>query len=179
MGTLKWYKRDPRAALAGMRKLTLEERGAYNTILDLIYIHDGALEDDPRFICHELNTNIRGWSRIKARLLDMGKIYIHAGHIRNQRADDEVRFAQSLVKVSEMFANKRWAQHNEIKRLTNGYPMQPTTRKKESLSANIVPIAKRPSEVSKKELEEQFARKRGDDLPDVSHETPRPPGRRP
>ena len=37
MGTLKWYKRDPDAALSGMFELTLEERGAYNTILDLIY----------------------------------------------------------------------------------------------------------------------------------------------
>ena len=41
MGHLKWYKRDPRAALTGMMQLTLEERGAYNTILDLIYVHDG------------------------------------------------------------------------------------------------------------------------------------------
>jgi hypothetical protein len=160
MGSLKWYKRDPRAALAGMRNLTLEERGAYNTILDLIYIHDGALEDDARFLCKELNTNIRGWRRLKARLLDLGKIYIHAGHIRNERADDEVLFAQRLVKVSEMFANKRWALHNEIKHLPDGYPMQPTTRKKESLRANVVPIAKRPSEVSREELEEQFKRKR-------------------
>ena len=41
MGTLKWYKRDPRAALAGMMKLTLEECGAYNKILDLIYLRGG------------------------------------------------------------------------------------------------------------------------------------------
>ena len=32
MGVLRWYKRDPRAALSGMMELTLEERGAYNTI---------------------------------------------------------------------------------------------------------------------------------------------------
>ena len=42
MGVVKWYKRDPNAALTGMASLTLEERGAYNTILDLIYAHDGA-----------------------------------------------------------------------------------------------------------------------------------------
>jgi len=145
MGTLKWYKRDPRAALAGMRNLTLEERGAYNTILDLIYIHDGALEDDARFICRELSTNIRGWRRLKARLLDLGKIYIHNNHIRNERADDEVVFAQRMAKVSEMFANKRWATYNEIKHLRDGYPMPPTTTKKDFLSAKIVPLAKRPS----------------------------------
>ena len=50
MGTLKWYARDPRAALTGMMELTLEERGAYNTILDLIYCHDGEVVDDEIFL---------------------------------------------------------------------------------------------------------------------------------
>ena len=59
MGSLKWYKRDPRAALTGMMSLSLEERGAYNTILDLIYIHDGALTDDPKFIAPWLNVDLR------------------------------------------------------------------------------------------------------------------------
>ena len=31
MGNIRWYKRDPDAALNGMAVLTLEERGAYNT----------------------------------------------------------------------------------------------------------------------------------------------------
>ena len=34
MGFRKWHKRDRNAALRGMAALTLEERGAYNTILD-------------------------------------------------------------------------------------------------------------------------------------------------
>jgi uncharacterized protein YdaU (DUF1376 family) len=139
MGQLKWYKRDPRAALAGMRKLTLEERGAYNTILDLIYIHDGAVEDDPHFICHELHCNAQRWQRIKARLLDAGKIYIHGGCIRNERADDEVQTWRKLQTLSELSANKRWATYNENKHLRDGLAMQPTTRKKD-LSAKIVPI---------------------------------------
>jgi uncharacterized protein YdaU (DUF1376 family) len=144
MGRLRWYKRDPRAALVGMRGLTLEECGAYNIILDLIYIHDGALEDDPHFISRELRTNTRGWRRIKARLLDTGKIYIHAGMIRNERADDEVVNAQRLVKVSTISADKRWATYNEIKRLRDGLAMQPTSTKKDYLSAKVVPIAKGP-----------------------------------
>jgi hypothetical protein len=31
MGVVKWYKRDPNAALTGMASLTLEERGAYRS----------------------------------------------------------------------------------------------------------------------------------------------------
>ena len=148
MGTLKWYKRDPRAALAGMRGLSLEERGAYNTILDLIYIHDGALEDNPREICHELHCNAQRWQRLKARLLDAGKIYIHNGCIRNERADDEVQSWQKLRTLSEVSANFRWATYNEIKRLRDGVAMQPTSRKKDYLSAKIMPLAKRPSDKS-------------------------------
>lgn len=140
MGSLKWHKRDHNAALRGMANLTLEERGAYNTILDLIYAHDGALEDNPRDLCHSLNCNARRWQRLKARLLELGKIYIHAGAIRNQRADDEILFAQRLVKVSAESANKRWATYNEIKRMRDAKAML-TTITYRNLSAKIVPLS--------------------------------------
>jgi uncharacterized protein YdaU (DUF1376 family) len=143
MGSLKWHKRDHNAALRGMMNLTLEERGAYNTILDLIYAHDGALEDLPRDICRALGCNIRTWRRLKARLLELGKIYVHAGCLRNQRADEEIANAQSLLKLSQLSARKRWATYNEIKKLRDGLAMQTTTTKKDSLSAKIVPIPKK------------------------------------
>jgi uncharacterized protein YdaU (DUF1376 family) len=143
MGSLKWYKRDPRAALTGMMGLTLEERGAYTTVLDLIYCHDGELIDNPREICNWLNCNIRTWKRIRARLMDLGKLYVHAGCLRNERADHEVSYGQSLAKLSLEKARKRWATHNEIKRLSDAGAMLSTTTKKVSLSANIVPIPKK------------------------------------
>jgi hypothetical protein len=40
--------RDPNAAVIGMASLELDERGAYNTILDLIYAHDRAINDVDR-----------------------------------------------------------------------------------------------------------------------------------
>jgi hypothetical protein len=131
MGSLKWYKRDPRAALTGMMGLTLEERGAYTTVLDLIYCHDGELIDNPREICNWLNCNIRTW------------LYVHAGCLRNERADHEVSYGQSLAKLSLEKARKRWATHNEIKRLSDAGAMLSTTTKKESLSAKIMPIGKK------------------------------------
>jgi len=139
MGTLKWYKRDPRAALIGMMGLTLEERGAYNTILDLIYINDGSVTDDTEYLCHALNCNVRTWKRIKAKLLERGKLYPHAGCLRNERADIEVPKAQSLVVSATKSINKRWATYNEIKRLRDTNVIQPTTRKIESLRATIMP----------------------------------------
>ena len=54
MGSIKWYKRDPRAALIGMMEMSLAERGAYTTVLDLIYVYDGALPDNAEMIAKGL-----------------------------------------------------------------------------------------------------------------------------
>jgi hypothetical protein len=132
-----------------MRGLTLEERGAYNTLLDLIYVHDGALEDLPRAICDELHCNIRTWRRLKARLLELGKIYMHAGAIRNERADTETNSALTRVRLAAEAATKRWAVYNEIKRLSDAGGMLPTTTKI-NLSANTVPFFKRTTEKANK-----------------------------
>lgn len=97
MGQLKWYKRDPSAALNGMMELSLEERGAYNTVLDLIYSRDGNLPDDDRFIAGWLMVDVRVWKRIKKTLFDRKKLFSEAGLIRNSRADVEVLAALSRV----------------------------------------------------------------------------------
>jgi uncharacterized protein YdaU (DUF1376 family) len=142
MGTLKWYKRDPRAALIGMASLSLEECGAYNKILDLIYIREGKLKDDAEEICGWLKCKPRVWKRIRARLIDLEKIYVHDGCLHNERADDEIVKVTRMIQIGTESANKRWATYNEIKGLQHGYPMQPTPRLRKS-SANIVPIPKR------------------------------------
>jgi len=146
MGTLKWYKRDPRAALIGMMGLTLEECGAYNKILDLIYIQDGAVADDADYLCRTLNCDLRTWKRIKARLLELGKVYVHAGCLRNERADEEIPNAVEKIKTKRRSSLERWATYRNIKGLPNAYGVITTSRKKESLSAKIVPMAKRLSD---------------------------------
>ena len=90
MGKLQWYKRYPDAALNGMFELTLEERGAYNTILDIIYSRDGACPDEDRYIAGMMCVDVRKWRRIRTRLLALGKLYKDGDHLRNSRADTEV-----------------------------------------------------------------------------------------
>jgi uncharacterized protein YdaU (DUF1376 family) len=150
MGTLKWYARDPARALAGMMKMTLAEAGAYSKVLDLIYLREGNLLDDPHEICRWLNCKPRIWKKIRAKLIDMEKLYVHAGCLHNERADEEIAKSRRIVEKSIQGANKRWATWNEIKRLRDAPPMQHTYTKKESLSANIVPIAKRTTEKERK-----------------------------
>src|SRR4051812_37288464 len=100
MGLIKWYKRDPEAALTGMMSLTLEERGAYNTVLDLIYARDGRLPDDDRFLAGWMRCDIRVWRRLKSRLIQLDKIRIADGFITNLRATSEVDEALHRVEAA-------------------------------------------------------------------------------
>ena len=107
MGMLPWYKREPHSALAGMIQLTLEERGAYNTVLDLIYMADGSLPDEPAAVCKWLGTNARRWQRIRATLIKKKKLYVLGGHIRNERADRVIAHAHKRARREQPNAS-RW-----------------------------------------------------------------------
>jgi len=85
-----YYRRNADRALVGMMPLTLEERGAYGTIIDLIYSRTNRLVDDDADLCSYLRCDIRVWRRIKARLLELGKIHIEDGFIRNRHATEEI-----------------------------------------------------------------------------------------
>lgn len=106
MGVIRWYKRDPNAALQGMAILSLEERGAYNTILDLLYARDGHLPDDERELSRLMHCDIRIWRRVRRRLMDLGKLYIHAGNLHNVRADDEINYALGRIAKTRLVGLK-------------------------------------------------------------------------
>lgn len=129
MAVIKWYKRDPQAALNGMMVLSLEERGAYNTILDLIYSHDNNLIDDDYFIAGWMRVDIRVWRRIKNRLLELGKIECQNGLVTNFRATSEVDEALSRgASVSEL--NRIKGIKSGISRNKNNDLIEPTVEPK-------------------------------------------------
>lgn len=72
-----------------MANLNLEERGAYNTVLDLIYEHADRLVDDDKFLASWCRVDVRKWRRLKQRLIDLHKLKIVDGFIRNERASCE------------------------------------------------------------------------------------------
>lgn len=90
MGKLVWYKRYPDAALSGFYDLTLEERGAYGTVLDLIYAQMNNLRDDDAEMAWRLKCDIRVWRRIKKHLLKLEKIQITDERITNLRCTSEI-----------------------------------------------------------------------------------------
>ncbi len=148
MGTLKWYKRDPNAALTGMMELTPTERGLYNTILDLIYTHDGEMIDDETKILPWMNCRARVWRKVRARLLSLGKLYVRDGCLRNERADAEVLQSKNRYLNAIRMNNKKWGTYREIKALQDRKGLLSTTTLRKNLSARIVPSLKVENEES-------------------------------
>lgn len=90
MSGLPYYPRYPRDFFEGTVGLTLEEKGAYSLIIDLIMMMgERGLPDDPGFISGHLGCSVRKWNSIRERLISAGKIAVNLGIISNSRADKE------------------------------------------------------------------------------------------
>ena len=92
---MKWYKHDPSAALAGMIGLTLEERGAYYTLIDLQYARaphgHGDVTDE--LVIGALAIRPHRWGRIKASLIAKGKVHEIDGKLTANRVQSQVSIA--------------------------------------------------------------------------------------
>lgn len=82
-----WHKRYHGAALGGYMGLSLEERGAYTTVLDLMYDTEWApgIRDNDRWIAGHLDVSVRKWRTLRACLFDKGKLDIFEGFISNKK----------------------------------------------------------------------------------------------
>ncbi len=115
--------------------LSLEERGAYNTVLDLIYTKDGRVLDDDRFLAGWMRVDVRIWRRLRRRLIDLGKLYVAGEYLRNERADAEVDSALSRVASAEEAGRASAAKREAERRIIKGLaptsvertPQLPTT----------------------------------------------------
>jgi len=82
-----WHKRYHSDALTGYRGLTLEQRGAYTTILDLLYDSgEDSLSASERWMAGQLDVSVRKWRAIRDELVDLGKLsLLPDGRITNAR----------------------------------------------------------------------------------------------
>ena len=100
-----YHKRWHGDALQGYRKLSLELRGAYTTLLDVMYDHGGPVEE--RFVCAWLGCDIRVWKRIRRELVDeYQKLHVFtdsdgAAWLVNERVQREL----GLPTYAELVAN--------------------------------------------------------------------------
>ena len=105
---MKFYKRDPDAAISGMDELTLQERGAYNSILDRLYSRDGLLPDDDDLLRTLLRCHGREWKAVKARLLAKKKIWVVDGYLMAKGVEAVLEEASKFSQTQRKRALKRW-----------------------------------------------------------------------
>lgn len=85
--SLPYYKRYPRDFFEGTIGMSFEAKGAYGLVLDIIYMRDGELPDDARYVAGLLGCSVRMWNKIKNELVELGKLSCVDGVISNFRAD--------------------------------------------------------------------------------------------
>lgn len=92
--TSPWYRCFPRDFNDGMDGLTLEERGAYVTVLNLIYDRGGPIPEEAWWITSKLGCTARVWTRVRAALIVKRKLYVveidGQAHLMNERAAREI-----------------------------------------------------------------------------------------
>lgn len=153
---MHWYKRDPDAALAGMAELTFEERGAYNSILDLLYSRDGDVPDDDVRVARMIACHWRTWAALKARLIELGKLRIEDGKITARRVQETLKEASELSEKQRKKAAQRWQkekspnENNATSDATgNASTSTATPKVEEQDSGAAAPTAKRVKRVKR------------------------------
>lgn len=115
MSGFGWHPREHRAALNGMLTLSLEERGAYNTLLDLIYDRSGPVPDDARWLSGWMGCSLRRWAQLRASLVGKGKIYEITvngiASLMNPRAaieiENQAKLSRNLSEIGAKGGRKR------------------------------------------------------------------------
>jgi uncharacterized protein YdaU (DUF1376 family) len=142
--TLPWYRRFPDRFITGTIHLSLEEKGAYSLLLDMMYARGGPVPDEPRHIAGVLNCSVRKWNSIRQRLIDIGKIATAEGYLMNMKAEEEIAIsgkisreaAENGAKGGNKTAEKR-AETNKNNDLApaKGQLSTSTTNKKEKIAS--------------------------------------------
>ncbi len=96
----EWYKREPRAFLEGVRRMTEREIAVYAVVLDLIY--DGGHEtlDDPKHIASYFSDlGVAAVRNAIERLISAGKLDRNGEYLTNKRARNEGRTREELTET--------------------------------------------------------------------------------
>ena len=137
-----WYQRDVRSAIKGMARLNLEERGAYNTLIDHQYLMGGPLPEDDRHIAGPMGCDVRVWKRVKKQLVAKDRIQISDGLIEDVRASYELakRDAQRKKRIaSGQAGGKASGESRKNKKLGEAPASKQTNQIRREENINTVP----------------------------------------
>lgn len=102
------YLRYPNNFFTGTRVLTLEQRGAYNDLLDLYVARDGHLVDDDRTRAHDLAIDVRMWRRLKRELHELQKIELDGLFIIPKNGAETLTKCRASSEKGKRAAAARW-----------------------------------------------------------------------
>lgn len=140
MSPRPWYKRYPSDAIHGMLSLTLEEKGAYTVVLDLIYDRKRGIADNPQYIAGVCGCSVRKWNSIRESLISKEKLYPANGLLHNSRADSE------LVKTSKI--SRKRAESGAKGGYNSGETRRRSSKTKDLAEANTLVRARVPETTS-------------------------------
>ncbi len=101
--------------------MTLEEKGAYSLVLDLIYDRQGSIPDDARHIAGILGCSVKKWGVLRGELIRRGKLTEAEGFLSNRRATTEI--ADARERAGKLAENGRKGGYNsaENRRTSSKY----------------------------------------------------------
>ena len=115
-----WYKRFPADFIAGTLGLSLEEKGAYSVVLDMIYDRGEPIPDDARWIARVCGCSTRKWTSLRRRLIDTGKLTAANGCLSNPRAEAMLEnAAREAAKLSQNAAKTHQARRENKRQLVD------------------------------------------------------------
>lgn len=92
MSTEFWHKHYHVDALNGMANLSVELRGVYYTLLDMMYDARGPLACSDQMFAARMCCSVRKWKSYRESLIAMGKIHLtKEGKISNDRFEKELK----------------------------------------------------------------------------------------
>lgn len=113
----EWYKREPVSYLGGVQGMTAREHAVYSIVLDLIYVHGGAINNDPKWIAGWISD--MGSAAVKRTiesLVERGKLAIEDGQITQKRAKNEAKTKEKLRENAQKTGKKGGKKSADLRR---------------------------------------------------------------
>lgn len=109
-----WVKFFAGDFLNGVADLDAEQRGAYMTILCLIWDRGGPIPDDAGWLARRCGIGRRKWTILREQLVAMGKITIDGETITNRRAMRDLEVRGEVSEKRREAANERWSREPDF-----------------------------------------------------------------
>jgi uncharacterized protein YdaU (DUF1376 family) len=120
--SMPYHRRYHGDALQGYMVLTLEEKGAYTVILDLIYDRAGPIDRNERYLAGMFDCTAAKARKLVDALAAKRKIYITAGgQISNRRCEQEIEASLTISAKRAESAAKRGEKISEFAKKANAF----------------------------------------------------------